>query len=124
MKLRILNNTLRFRLSRTEVDAFVAGTKIAADVRFPASNALHYEIDTGRDVTATSAHFKDDCITINVPSGLAEGLASDDTVTIDTQAGTGTEALRIRIEKDFQCLAPRDEDESDLFTHPNADGRC
>jgi hypothetical protein len=30
------------------------------------------------------------------------------------------EELRILIEKDFQCLAPREEDESDMFPHPDA----
>jgi hypothetical protein len=36
------------------------------------------------------------------------------------------EQLRILVEKDFACLAPRDgEDESDMFPNPDADsGSC
>ena len=31
---------------------------------------------------------------------------------------TGIEVEKILIEKDFKCLSPRDEDESDMFPHP------
>ena len=39
----------------------------------------------------------------------------------DAIMDNGTEeGLYVLVEKDWQCLTPRDEDESDLFPNPNA----
>ena len=55
-------------------------------------------------------------------TGLPESMALDwcntDRVGIEGTAGE----VRVLVEKDWQCLAPRDEDESDAYAHPDEAG--
>ena len=67
------------------------------------------------------AHISNNVLTVRVPKMDIEQWAASQQVSIRSdQLLDDGEQLRILIEKDFQCLAPRDEDESDMFPHPNA----
>lgn len=120
MKLRVLDNTLRFRLSQSEVARLIEGNTIRASVVFPGSNALHYAIAVNADDAAATASFDQAHITIGMPCSHVATFSSDDVVTLNATVGTPSSLLEIKIEKDFQCLAPRDEDESDLYAHPKS----
>jgi hypothetical protein len=68
---------------------------------------------------ALGATFADGVIEIQVPEGVAREWCASERVTLDGVQHDGAAALRIVVEKDFACLAPRsDEDESDNFPHP------
>jgi hypothetical protein len=58
-------------------------------------------------------------IEIQVPEGVAREWCASELVTLDAVQRDGAADLRIVVEKDFACLAPRsDEDEADNFPHP------
>ena len=88
-------------------------------VEFGSGTRLTYELRTvagGR----VGASFKEECIRIMVPHAVAERWQEPDEVSIrGEQELPGGETLKILVEKDFQCLVPReDEDQSGLFPNP------
>ena len=119
MKFRILDNTLRVRLSMPEIERFTAGHAVTAQVVFPGSGQLAISVRSDASQASTRATFSAGHIDVCVPATSARALAPAEVVTIDeTVAGEGGVDLSIKIEKDFRCLTPRDEDESQLFQHP------
>jgi hypothetical protein len=71
-----------------------------------------------------AAFFSDNEITIRLPETMVLAWATTDQVSMQgEQVLDDGSKLQILVEKDFACLAPRDdEDESDMFPHPDADG--
>lgn len=122
MKLRIRGNSLRFRLTQGEVSRLLTEGKVSESVHFCSSTAdlLTYSIEACQDATQVSARFGNGEILVNLPTLLVESWANTNQVGIEHTQSAGEErGLRIVIEKDFQCLQPRaEEDESDNFPHP------
>ena len=126
MKLRIRENTLRFRLGRSEVETFDQTGAIGDNVRFGlGKNDFGYLLEKTPN-SNFSASFADGIIVVRVPASDANSWASSDEVSL---AGTfrpdeQTE-LKILIEKDFVCLnAHNDEDQTDRYPHPKGDNAC
>ncbi len=120
MKLRILDNTLRFRLSRPEIERFTAGNAVTAGVFFPGSGHLSICLSSDAALVAINVTFDGGRLGVSVPAATARTLCAPEAVTIDqVVANRGGPDLSIKIEKDFRCLMPRDEDESTLFEHPS-----
>lgn len=120
MKLRISENFLRFRLTRSEVELFGANGRIEAKVRFAVSPAheLIFEL-TKSPVERVSAEFANGKITVFVPAAVAENWVHGDDVGFeDFQKIDEQPDLRILVEKDFAFLKPKLEDDSDNFPHP------
>lgn len=120
MKLRILNNSLRLRLSQTEVGILAEQKRVSATVHFSGAAVLHYCIELHDEVQTPVAVFEDHRITISLPP--AQGLEWANSNTVSLRANNVLDSgdnLTILIEKDFKCLTDRpSEDESDLFPHP------
>lgn len=88
-------------------------------VEFGPGRRLVYEL---RTVTGgrVGASFDDGCIRVMLPRTAAERWQAPDEVSIrGEQELPGGGRLAILVEKDFQCLVPReDEDQSGLFPNP------
>jgi len=127
MKLRIRENTLRFRLSRSEVESFGETGSIEAWVRFDLTgqNDLCYKIEkaAGDEFAGT---FSDGKITIFVPKKIADAWVGSSDVSIEgSQKFEGQTELSFLIEKDFVCLNAHDDlDQSDRFPHPKGPDAC
>jgi len=127
MKLRIKGNSLRLRLSKSEVAKLGSTGKVEEIVSFGVQpqEKLSYRLElTPRDFV--SAELRGAIVTVFVPHTLAEDWVGNEEVGIEAiqQLEDGTE-LRISIEKDFACLNPRNnEDESDSFPHPKDSKAC
>lgn len=132
MKIRILDDSIRLRLIRSEVESIGRGERVEGRTHFVGGAVLIYLLDTGdvSDPVAALEAGPADVATVRVtlPRELGTAWATTDQVTIEAHQrldrGSAAEgrALRLLIEKDFKCLAPRDdEDQSDAFEHPNAD---
>lgn len=120
MKLRILDNSIRLRLTRTEVSNLCADGRVSARVSFPEGAALDYALESSAGAAIPAAHFADGVLTVSLPDPVVRSWASSDQVSItsDQDLADGG-CLKILVEKDFACLAPREgEDESDMFPHP------
>lgn len=126
MKLRIRENTLRFRLGRSEVETFerkgVIGDKVSFGLRV---DEFSYSLEKTTE-DGFSACFSDGKIVVRVPASDADNWANSDDVSLSGtfRADEQTE-LKILIEKDFVCLnAHNDEDQSDRYPHPKGNDAC
>jgi len=114
MKLRILGNSLRLRLSQSEVDQIGQGKAVEVSIDFPKSK-LTYRLATS-DSDEIQADYCENRISVELPNALAQSWANSNEVCIKGEY----EGLTLLIEKDFKCLTDRDENESDLFANPNS----
>jgi Family of unknown function (DUF7009) len=117
MKLRIKGPSLRLRLTQGEVRALSDGGTVEEQVPFGADVNLTYRLQRDAAATDISASFAGGVLEVRIPDAVARDWCSGDEVTLATPDAA---PLRIVVEKDFACLAPRrDEDESDNFPHPD-----
>jgi len=123
LKLRILDDSLRLRLTRAEVDVVSTDGLVRGRVHFAGTNTFDYVLESSPATVKPEAHISNNVLTIRVPTMDIQNWASSEQVSIiSEQVLNDGDPLKILIEKDFACLVPRDgEDESDMFTHPNAD---
>ena len=127
LKLRVLDNSIRLRLSQSEVRQVSEDGLVRGRVRFAGSNAFEYLLESSPATVNPEAHMSNNVLTVRVPKMDIRQWADSDRVSIDAaQVLSDGERLRILVEKDFRCLAPRDgEDESDLYPHPgDGGGNC
>lgn len=120
MKLRVRGNSLRLRLSRSEVETFDRVGRVEEAVRFGPGAQLVYAMERATD-GALSARLEGSLVTVSIPAGLADSWCRTDQVGLEADHPTGDgQTLRILIEKDFTCLKIRSgEDESDAFPNPH-----
>lgn len=124
MKLRIKGNSLRIRVTQSELREFDEKGSVQDAVNFGGGRALVYRLSRAPGNQELSATYNADVIEVRVPEAAARQWCSTDLVTLSgTQSRDGVE-LRLVVEKDFACLKPREgEDESDNFPHPDP-SRC
>ena len=121
MKLRIRGDSLRLRLSQGEVRTLAERGTVEDAIGFPGGSRLMYRLSVDRKSVEISVTYIDNLIEVHVPETLAARWCGTDLVTLSGDQATGSGALRLAVEKDFACLAPREgEDESDNFPHPQA----
>jgi hypothetical protein len=122
MKLRIRGNSIRLRLGQSEVAQLVKDGRVHASIQFSAipKSQLSYTLVTSPTEEDISAQLVDSEIKVTVPEGLARGWANSEQVGLkNVQQIDGKASLWILIEKDFQSLEPRpDDDQSDNFKNP------
>lgn len=121
MKLRIRGNSIRLRLTQTEVQDFGSSGAIESTVQFgPGNDPFRYEMTVGTN-GHSGAKFDGNCLTVIVPFGDAKRWTSSDQVSLEYQQPINErENLSILVEKDFACLTERPNgDDSDAFPNPN-----
>lgn len=119
MKLRIRGNSVRIRVSQGELRQLADSGAAQDSVRFAPGSALTYRVQVvpeGR----IAAELADGAVTVTLPRADVERWAAPGEVSIRGEQPIGAgETLTILVEKDFECLTPReDEDQSDLFPNP------
>ena len=126
MKLRIKGDSLRLRLTKGEVSQLDTGGMVEDQVRFAGGAALVYRLRSDARAGALTASFTQGAVEIRVPQESAHSWANSNEVTLaGAQPIAAGDELRIMVEKDFACLAPREgEDESDNFENPTVDKTC
>ncbi|NNE27270.1 MAG: hypothetical protein HKN09_10540 [Saprospiraceae bacterium] len=117
MKIRIKSDSVRLRLTQSEVKSFEAEGHISAQTHFN-EQVFTYQLKA-TDASSMTATFKDSTITINIPNSQIQGWYDNAIVGFDTnqilQDGT---SLHLLVEKDFVCLDETVEDQSDNFPNP------
>ena len=122
MKLRIRGDSLRLRLSQAELVHLRETGEVCDRIHFGA-RSLDYAL-VSADVDAPRASFEADRIAVALPRAIANEWAHGDGVGIEAEQTLPTGTLRLLIEKDFRCLAPRPgEDDSDGFPNPGPSGK-
>lgn len=116
MKLRLQGNSLRLRLTRSEVLRLDDHGTVEEAASFRSGGSLTYRIQSRTGTEPLHADFTGGAITVLIPAETVRAWAAGDEVGLYAQDGD----LRIAIEKDFRCLT-RAEEEPDAYPHPPSD---
>ena len=121
MKLRIKGDSLRLRLTQSEVSELEEQGTVEDRVRFGGGAALVYRLRRDPRAAAVTASFANGAVEVQLPERAALGWCKSNEVTLSGEQAAAADAeLRIVVEKDFACLTVREgEDESDNFPNPN-----
>jgi hypothetical protein len=119
VKLRIRADTLRLRLTRSEIDRLCEQGRVAQAIHFGPGSALEYAIELA-DAERVHARYEPSTITIVLPRAAALAWAGGEEVGISAIQPLPEGELALLIEKDFHCLVPRGEQDDDAFPHPKA----
>lgn len=114
MKIRIKGNSLRYRLTRTDVDTFTKSGYLEEQTNF-GGDVLTYAIKSS-DANELSASFKNNSITLLMPVPMVKEWGDTDRVGFEKR----TPDFYLLVEKDFKCLDNVEEDQSDNYPNPLA----
>ena len=120
MKLRIRGNTVRIRVSQNEMNEISSVGLTQDSAEFGPGSRLSYRVEVVSQ-GPISASYTEDCINVKLPRDAVDQWQSPDEVSIvGEQSLDEGGRLKILVEKDFVCLAPREgeEDEADMFPNP------
>jgi hypothetical protein len=119
MTLRIKGNSLRIRLTKTEVGTLAATGYVEEHTLF-AGNKLVYAllaVDSGKELSAT---FENNKISMFVPFELIKEWPQNSVVGFNANMQVSRDdELYLLLEKDFACLDERTEDQTDHYENPN-----
>jgi hypothetical protein len=122
VKLRVRDNSIRLRLTQSEVELVRTDGLVRGRVPFAGSNNFDYILESSPATVKPEAHISNNVLTVRIPEAEIESWSNSNEVSIAaSQLLDGGEQLSILVEKDFACLAPREgEDETDMYPHPDA----
>ncbi len=121
MKLRIKGNTIRFRLTKSEV-AYFSEKKLIQESTNLGLKDFSYGLKVSEEAQKIGAEYVNDAIIVTIPTALAKSWTDTNQVGLseEMQVQDGKK-LFILIEKDFKCLDEVSEDQSDNYPNPLAD---
>jgi hypothetical protein len=126
MKLRIKGNSLRLRVTPSDVKHLLRSGEIREHVQFTANSQdrLTYAVISSSSGATTVAYQLGD-ITVSVPEVQLKKWAGSDDVGVYAEVELGDDqALSVTIEKDFACLDLSDAENEDTFPNPNLAATC
>jgi hypothetical protein len=119
MKLRIQGNSLRLRLSQSEVAQFSKTGFVEESVQFAAGANFTYTIESSSSIPAAQASYQNGWLRIQVPAATGTDWFTTDRVAISAEQPLESgKHLSILIEKDFQCLHGDVERDPDAYPNP------
>jgi hypothetical protein len=115
MKIRIRGNSIRFRLTQSEVKKISETGLVEERTEFPNGQNLIFSLIAVEKSDKVSAECLGGKISVFISKNMAKNWADSEQIGIYETF----ENLQIIVEKDFTCLIPRlgDED-TDTFSHP------
>ena len=122
MKLRVRDNSIRLRLTQSEVELARTDCLVRGRVPFAGRNNFDYVLESSPATVKPESHISNNVLTVRIPESEIIRWSTSDEVSISaSQILDGGDQLSILVEKDFACVAPREgEDESDMYPHPKA----
>ena len=118
MKIRIKGNSIRFRLTKTEVDTFCKTGSYQETTDF-GNKMLTYALQGKKDIDVLEASFTGNAITLYLNDKERSTWAKSDRVGFDgTMDLPNGDQLFLLLEKDFACLDNTTEDQSDNYPNP------
>lgn len=120
MKIRIRANTVRIRLTKSEVDQLCTAGAVMENTVF-AETEFGYGVRMSAEYNRLYASFKENHITFYLPKAVGVDWHTNDEVGFSNEMELpGGQRLSLLLEKDFTCLTPRGEDETDNYINPKA----
>ncbi|MGS2760642.1 DUF7009 family protein [Sinomicrobium sp. M5D2P9] len=119
MKIRIKGDSVRLRLTKTEISDLENRGFIEEQTRF-GSGVFRYRLERKQDIEDLAANFENNTVTVFIPAEYVTVLFETDKVGYENNLRTdGENRLFLLVEKDFQCLDRTLEDQSDMYINPN-----
>jgi hypothetical protein len=118
MKLRIKGDSIRLRLSKTDVANLCREGVVEEETHFP-HTLFKYRLEPSAD-EKHSATFSNNLLTVRIPASFISGWMDNEVVGTEGWCKTeGSADLRILVEKDFKCLDATHESQEDNYENPN-----
>ena len=118
MKIRIRGNSVRFRLTKTEVETFSRTGFYAQETEFH-TKTFNYALRATDKVNDLQAEFVEDTITMFLPEKDCSQWFENDIVGFENTIKLNDDKeLFLLLEKDFACLDNSLEDQSDNYPNP------
>jgi hypothetical protein len=127
MKLRINGDSLRIRVSRSEVARPLAGDCLEETIHFGQQENAKFTYALQRDpsVSKPTVLYTQNSVAILLPSDQAKAWCITNQVGIAEDISLGSlGSLALLIEKDFACLDRSEEDNEDTFPNPKIGATC
>ena len=127
MKLRIKGNSLRLRVSRSELEQFLAGHRVEETIHFAAASEakLIYSLEFAVQTSAVRVCYQPQEVAVILSEDQARRWGKESEVGVYTVVDIGSAgSLEVIVEKDFACLDRSDEDNIDAFNNPLAGAGC
>lgn len=120
MKIRIKGNSIRIRLSRTEVSNFGKIGYIEEHTEFGGGVLLTYALSRTTEGTGLTAVCLNNKITMYMPADMAAKWVDTEEVGFSNNMEIGEgKSLFLLLEKDFKCIdSSVPEDQSDNYDNP------
>jgi hypothetical protein len=120
MKIRIKGNSIRIRLTKTEVENF-GKFGVLEDATEFGNTILKYAIESKSTIDQLQASFENNRIAVWIPENIKQEWVSTERIGFENKFNIGNDKqLFLLIEKDFVCLDNTFEDQSDNYPNPNA----
>ena len=127
MKLRIKGNSLRLRITQSELARLDAGECVVETTRLSAeqNGTLSFSLKGDASVDEMTVNYQSSRIDVLVPVAEMRAWCGNDEVGVYGTQGVGDrESLEISVEKDYACLDRNAEDNEDTFANPRAGKAC
>ncbi|MFN0167379.1 MAG: DUF7009 family protein [Bryobacteraceae bacterium] len=123
MKLRIHNDSIRFRFTRDEVQALSSGKPLVESVAMGPleRQRLSYRIVPEQgvpEISGIQVELEANTLTVSVPSHVLRAWCEGEQLALEAEQTWTTGRIRILLEKDMQRLNPKDGEES-AGVYPN-----
>lgn len=127
MKLRIKGDSLRLRVSRSELDRVLHGERVEDTIHF--SMSPDAQLTYGLESALQSEPVRIECGPQNVTVLLSKEQTTiwerDSEIGVYGSIEVGQSgSLQVSIEKDFACLDRSDEENADTFINPHSNAIC
>ncbi len=120
MKIRIQGNSVRYRLTRSEVASLKKDGYYREQTAFNGKN-FTYAVAAKENITDLEAEFQENTITLFVPKNDSLKWPDNERVGYENKMILKDgQVLNLLLEKDFVCLDERLEDQSDNYPNPAA----
>ncbi|MBO9617696.1 MAG: hypothetical protein J7539_01565 [Niabella sp.] len=113
MKIRIKDNSVRFRLTKSEVADLGQHGFVKSFTQF--TNGLFIYTIESTDDNEMSAALVENQIVLKLPKPMIEELVNTEKIGFEGRAGV----VDLLVEKDFVCIDNTTEDQSDNYPNPS-----
>jgi len=121
MKIRIKGNSIRYRLTQSEVQTLAETGHLAEETSFGPAQKFGYALEAKEGISGLQANFDGGTITLFIPADAAKKWPASEQVGFENEVEVAPDVLlKLLLEKDFVCLDDSSDEQSDNYPNPNA----
>jgi len=126
MKLRIKGNSLRLRVSPSEMEQLLQSGRVEETIYFGADEdaRLTYALEHSTQAEAMTVRYRPREVTVLISSREVRSWAEGNGVGMYGATGSAQGPLELAIEKDFACLDKAAAENADTFPNPKQGVVC